>query len=147
MFVSRGRESDEEVGGGVQIIKRWDSGVWGKKEKDGGGDLQINLLAKAEAPCWRKKKYFFPSVHLLIFLPSDMWWCQANSFSPSPNTSPGVGNIFGTSPLCVYGVVRTKRDLVQPGSVRVKAGLCDVAVLQGQASKLCMNCIFVICSL
>lgn len=95
-----------EVGGRVQIIKRWDSGVWGKKEKDGGGgDLQINLLAQAEAPC-RRKKCCFPSAHLLIFLPSDMWRCQANTFSSAPNTSPGVWEYFwNITPVCLWGRV------------------------------------------
>lgn len=40
--------------------------------------------------------------------------------------------------MCVYGVVLTKKDLVQALSVCLKAELCDVAVLQHRASKLCI---------
>lgn len=113
--------------------------------ESGGGDLPTHLFVPScRRSLLKTETLFFLSLHIFFE------WCEASDegqynreflfFPPSPNTSPGVGNIFRLSPpwLCVYGVVLTKKDLVQPLSVCLKAGLCDVAVSQGSASKPCI---------
>lgn len=126
-----GAEQKERVGFRSLGRERW-------RVEEGISRL-ICLFPHADAPCWKLSSSFLSTS--LSGVKPQMRASITETFSPpSPNTSPGVGNIFRLSPLwlCVYGVVLTKKDLVQALSVCLKAGLCDVAVLPGRASKPCI---------
>lgn len=138
------------MGGGVLNRKRE---VWEMEE----GDLQSDLFV----PSCRRSLLKTETRHLPPFILSphqsevmllSVVKPQKRASIPVFFLSPPIptlhlvwGSIFRLSPLwmCVYGVVLTKRDLVQARSVGLKAGLCDVAVLQGRASELCIYCITV----
>lgn len=138
------------MGGGVLNRKRE---VWERERWRRGISRLICLFPHADAPCWKLKHGIFLSscLHIRLRWCCSQWWSLRKgplyqfSFPPIPTLHLVWRNIFRLSPLwmCVHGVVLTKRDLVQARSVCLKAGLCDVAVLQGQASELCIYCITV----